>query len=97
MHNLYLQPTTLEEALQNKRDTSHARLLAGGTDFYIRYCKNNPSDASDILDVTKIAELNKIRLEGDGIYIGATATFTDIVDIPLLQEKIPFLCKAVIT
>lgn len=77
---LYLRPTTLEVAL----DALHARALtivAGGTDFYPARVGQPLTD--DVLDIQGIAGLRSIQERAIDFRIGATTTWTDIVDSAL--------------
>lgn len=77
---LYLRPTTLEVAL----DALHARALtivAGGTDFYPARVDQPLTD--DVLDIQGIAGLRGIQERAIDFRIGATTTWTDIVDSAL--------------
>jgi CO/xanthine dehydrogenase FAD-binding subunit len=56
-------------------------IVAGGTDFYPARV-GRPLD-DDILDITAVAELKRIREDGDHWRIPALATWTEIVETPL--------------
>lgn len=74
---LYLRPATLEVAL----DALHARALtivAGGTDFYPARVGKPLTD--DVLDIRGIEGLRGIRERATDFRIGATTTWTDIVE-----------------
>lgn len=74
---LYLRPATLEVAL----DALHARALtivAGGTDFYPARVGKPLVD--DVLDIQGIEGLRGIQERATDFRIGATTTWTDIVD-----------------
>lgn len=77
---LYLRPAKLEVAL----DALHARALtivAGGTDFYPARVGKPLVD--DVLDIQGIEGLRGIRERAADFRIGATTTWSDIVDSPL--------------
>lgn len=78
---MYLRPARLSdayEALASRRLT----VLAGGTDHYPARVGVRPEE--DILDLTGVAELRGIRRTASGWRIGATTTWTDV-----LQAKLP--------
>lgn len=56
-------------------------VLAGGTDFYP--ARVGRAIEEDILDVTAIAGLRGITVEGDHWRIGAAATWTDLIEAEL--------------
>ncbi len=71
---------TLEEAL-DRRATSQLAVLAGGTDFYPALGENHPP--SDVIDTSRIAELQGISREQSGWRIGAACTWTEVVEATL--------------
>ena len=77
----YLRPTDLNEALRALAGGART-IVAGGTDFYPARV-GKPVD-EDVLDVTAISGLRAIEDRGDHYYIGATATWTDLIraDLP---------------
>ena len=72
MHNFeYQAVATLDEAVQLlEQHRGKARLLAGGTDLIdqMRIGRHTPEF---VIDVKKIAELNRLDLATDGLYVGA--------------------------
>lgn len=77
---LYLQPETLEEALAALSDQP-LMVVSGGTDFYPARV-GKPLD-EDILDISRIDGLRGITEEEDHYHIGASASWTDIIEAPL--------------
>jgi CO/xanthine dehydrogenase FAD-binding subunit len=76
----YLRPTLLADALSALAGGAHT-VLAGGTDFYPG--RVGRLVAEDVLDITAVAELRGVR-EADGrLRIGATTTWSDVLDAPL--------------
>lgn len=77
----YLRPTTIEEAVSALAG-GPLTVLAGGTDYYPARV-GRPLD-DDILDITAIGDLANIADDGEGIRIGALATWSDLVraDLP---------------
>jgi CO/xanthine dehydrogenase FAD-binding subunit len=83
---VYFRPGKLKDAcevLAERRLT----VLAGGTDHYPSRVGRSPRE--DILDLTGVAELRGIRKSAQGWRIGATTTWTD-----LLEAKLPPLFDA---
>lgn len=75
----YLRPTTLDEALQ-----ALARpwtVLAGGTDFYP--ARVGRTIAEDVLDIGGIASLRGISMDGEGWRLGATTTWSELLEAEL--------------
>jgi len=74
---LYLQPKSVDEAVQALSENS-LFVLAGGTDYYPAHV-GKPLD-DDILDITGITDLRGITENDDHFYIGALTRWTDIIE-----------------
>jgi CO/xanthine dehydrogenase FAD-binding subunit len=77
---LYFQPRTLEEAVQTLA-THGGQILSGGTDFYPSL--GDRAAPSDIIDISRVAEMQGVRLESDHVRIGGRTTWTEIIRTPL--------------
>jgi CO/xanthine dehydrogenase FAD-binding subunit len=77
---LYLRPSTIEQALAALAGRPLV-VLAGGTDFYPARVGRPPSE--DVLDITAVAGLRGIADEGASWRIGATTTWTELIETPL--------------
>jgi len=90
----YLQPKTLEEALSALSQSSYTP-LAGGTDFYPPRSAQIIKDP--ILDLSKIGSLQVIEERADHWRIGATATWSDIInaDLPELFDCLKLAAREV--
>ena len=75
----YLRPRGLEEALQAL--TRPLIVLAGGTDFYP--ARVGRAVTEDILDIAGIATLRGIAETEAGWRLGATTTWSELVEAPL--------------
>ena len=75
----YLRPRGLEEALQAL--TRPFMVLAGGTDFYPARVGRPVTE--DILDIGAIAALRGISETADGWRLGATTTWSELVEAGL--------------
>ena len=75
----YLRPRGLEEALQAL--TRPFMVLAGGTDFYP--ARVGRSVTEDILDIAGIAALRGISETDAGWRLGATTTWSELIEAPL--------------
>lgn len=93
MSREYFQPTTLEEALQIRRDNREASLLAGGTDLVVAM-RHDRGPAGDLIDLSKILELKGMHEMAGGIRIGPMTTFTELMESQLLREAAEILCEA---
>ncbi len=75
----YLRPTHLDEALQAL--ARPRTVLAGGTDFYPARVGRTIDE--DVLDITGIAALRGISARADGWRLGATTTWSELLDTSL--------------
>ena len=77
---MYTRPSDLDDALGLLAEGG--RVLAGATDIFPGAGESPLRD--DYVDVTNIAALRGVRLEGNAVRIGATTTWSDIVaaDLP---------------
>jgi len=75
----YLQPGSLEEALQMLQQLNgQARLVAGGTDVLVELQRGVKATRT-LIDISAIHDLKYIRHEGEYLYLGALATHNDVV------------------
>ena len=77
---VYIKPRTLPEALA-ALSAGGARILSGGTDFYPALGDRVVEDA--VVDVSALAELRGLEMEGDFFRIGGLTTWSDIIRAPL--------------
>ena len=83
----YLQPKTIEEALDNLSSaTGSVAVIAGGTDLLLELRQGRHPAVERLVDVSGIESLRNVRLEGDQIYLGAGVTHKEIISNPLLEE-----------
>jgi CO/xanthine dehydrogenase FAD-binding subunit len=76
----YTRPTRLDEALAVRAQGGFS-VLAGGTDHYPARVGRSPQE--DILDLTGIRELRGIAERRDHWRIGATTTWTEVIEAKL--------------
>jgi len=77
---VYLRPETLAEAL-TALAAGPLTVLAGGTDFYA--ARSGQAITEPVLDITAIAQLRAISDEGVQWRIGATASWSDVLQATL--------------
>lgn len=76
----YARPTRLDDAL-TLRALGGFNVLAGGTDHYPGRVGRRPQE--NILDLTALAALRGIRQTGECWRIGATSTWSDVIEARL--------------
>ncbi len=90
----YYRVTSLDEALKLVNELEDFKVIAGGTDLVMdlkikRYTPKN------IIDISRVKELDYIVDDGDKIRIGALTRLQEIVDSPIIREKAYVLAEAV--
>ncbi|MGL4860193.1 MAG: xanthine dehydrogenase FAD-binding subunit XdhB [Enterobacteriaceae bacterium] len=74
-----------------------ARLLAGGTDVLIQLRHLNPRYHS-VVDIHQLADLRGItQLDNGTLRIGSATTFTELIESPLIQQRVPVLAEVAAT
>ncbi len=90
---LYEKPGTVKQALQLlAQHGAGARVLAGGTDL-VGQLVDGLVRPEIVVDLKGVPDLQEIRMEKDVIHIGALATFTDIMESPLIRKKLPVMAE----
>lgn len=90
MWQTYLQPSSLEEALDLlQQHGSKARLVAGGTDIVVEL-QRGVRPTSTLIDLSALRDLKYIREEQGMIYLGALTTHNDVIASSLcIQRALP--------
>lgn len=90
----YLIPKTTEEALSYLQGgKGQARVIAGGTDLLLDLA-DGKKEAGVLVDITRIAGLNKITVENGVIRIGAAVTHNQVAKSEPIREKASVLAQA---
>ncbi len=91
----YVAPRGVSEVLDVlEQRKGRCQVLAGGTDLFVLLRKGVLSPEY-VIDVKRVdGELGSIRVESDGLHIGAACTITDMEESPLVGEHAPLLKKA---
>ncbi|MEP6791873.1 MAG: xanthine dehydrogenase small subunit, partial [Ramlibacter sp.] len=82
---IYFSPENLPELLKNRSEHPQAQIVAGCTDVGLWVTKMH-MQFSQVLDVTKVAELRRIERYPHHIAIGAAVTLTDAY-AALVEER----------
>jgi carbon-monoxide dehydrogenase medium subunit len=88
----YTAPATLAEALK-LLDGGNAKALAGGMSL-IPLMKLRFAAPEHLVDIGRLADLNYIRQDAEGIHVGATSTHYQVENSALLRGKCPLLAEA---
>jgi xanthine dehydrogenase small subunit len=81
-----LQPTNFAELTEVLANHPTARLLAGGTDLGVGIAKYGHIPET-LISLAHVEGMDKIEVLEDGLRIGATATYTEI--LPYLEQHFP--------
>jgi CO/xanthine dehydrogenase FAD-binding subunit len=94
----YLRPASLAEALAALAQAGPAaRIIAGGTDLMVELRQRRLQSQTPpglLVDVADLPELSGVRLEGNGLWLGAGLTFSQCQADALIQERLPLLAQA---
>ena len=93
MPTAYSPATLLEAYAVLAERGSNVKVIAGGTDLMV-LMNAHLLDAADFLDIWQVDELRGITDEGDQLRIGALATYTQLINSPLVSEHAPSLVAA---
>jgi carbon-monoxide dehydrogenase medium subunit len=90
------KPADVQEALSLLREHSNAEteLLAGGHSL-IPDMKTGSASPDVVIDIGEIDRLSGIEVEDDTVVIGATTTYSDIIQSAEVEEAAPALADAV--
>ena len=89
----YFAPDNLDEAVDCLKG-GNVTILAGGTDLTPQSRAGRVKFQHTLMNIRRIPQLTGITLEGKEIRIGALATITEIMEHPLVREKLPILVEA---
>ncbi|MEM0475133.1 MAG: xanthine dehydrogenase family protein subunit M [Zestosphaera sp.] len=89
----YVRVSELDEALRLLSRKEDVKVLAGGTDLVVDL-KIGRYKPKTIVDISGIRSLRYIVDEGDKVRIGALTRMQDIVESPVIREKLPVLAEA---
>jgi carbon-monoxide dehydrogenase medium subunit len=92
----YFAPQSLGEATALlRRYGTKAKLLAGGTDLFIRL-ERRVVEPSVVVDLKKIRALQGIKTSAKGLTIGAATLMDEIVSSPLVQRRYRIIAEAAV-
>ena len=92
----FLQPTSLEQAMDLLIKKQDVRFLAGGTDL-IPLMRSRAASCQYLMDIKRIPELHTFQYTPEGLTIGAVATCNKILHADFLNEEHRVLQEAAST
>lgn len=91
----YIRAASVDEAAEVlAKFGARARLMAGGQSL-MPLLNFRLVEAEVVVDISSIASLNSIRIDGESVEIGAAVTQSELLDWPRLKEELPLLALAV--
>ena len=91
----YLVVENTTDALQALANAAgSARLIAGGTDLLLDLQQGRCPPVHTLVDVTRCAELNRLEVQGERLFIGAAVPLSQLVASPLIQDHARALWEA---
>ena len=70
------------------------RVLAGGTDVMVQVnARIGLKTLGHVLDIWRVKELRYIDLQGTTLRLGALATYSDLINSPVVREALPALAE----
>jgi len=88
----YARPSSLDEALSLLAANPNARALAGGQTL-VNVMKARIAAPDLLVDLNAIPELRGIQETGDGLELGAMATYTQLARAEAVHRERPILAK----
>jgi CO/xanthine dehydrogenase FAD-binding subunit len=93
----YVRAQSVAHAVELVNDSRYvSRPIAGGTDLLVLIRHQQPA-FDRVVDLTRVREMKAIERRGDEIYIGASATFTEVAESATLRQHAPCLVEAALT
>jgi len=90
----YVRATSVSHALALLNEAGcKSRPLAGSTDLMLQL-RYAPGLCERVVDISLIPELHRIERQGDRVVIGAAATFSEVLESPLVAQNAATLVEA---
>ena len=90
----YLRASTISDAVKMLNEPGiRGRPLAGGTDLVLLMRESSPI-CDRVIDISLIPELHNISKLDNRIEIGGAATFSEVIESPIVQQTAPVLVQA---
>ncbi len=90
----YIRPKSLQDAARLMAELGNdAMIVAGGTDLYPKM-KRGQFTPKNLVSLQSLPEMKGIRLESDGMWIGAGETLTTVARHAKVIELFPGLAQA---
>jgi carbon-monoxide dehydrogenase medium subunit len=88
----YHRPKSVADAVAALKKASDGKLIAGGQTL-LPTLKQRLAQPSDLIDLSGVAELRGIKVEGNAVVIGAMAKHAEVSSSAEIQKAIPALAR----
>jgi carbon-monoxide dehydrogenase medium subunit len=93
MHNFtYQRPVNVTDAVKALGTASDGKIIAGGMTL-VPTLKQRLAAPSDLIDLGGIVDLTGIKVEGDGVTIGAMTKHVEVATSAVVKSTIPALAQ----
>jgi carbon-monoxide dehydrogenase medium subunit len=90
----YVRADSVDQAIQLLQESNgEGKIMAGGHSL-LPLMKFRVTEPGKIIDISRIAELKGVRIEGNRIIVGALTTHHELATHPIVQELVPVLADA---
>jgi xanthine dehydrogenase FAD-binding subunit len=91
----FVRPATVSEALIALRDAPAPAIpIAGGTDLLLDLDEGRHTPTSTLIDLTSVAEMSRLELRDNSLFVGAAVPLTEVVRHPLVARHAQALVEA---
>ncbi len=91
----YLRPQNLSEAMDALANAPRPLIpIAGGTDLLLDLKQERHSPVQTLLDVTSIAEMTRLEITGEELFIGASVPVSRVATTPVVVHHAQALTEA---
>lgn len=88
-----LRPRSIADAIASRAGNGEIRFLAGGTDL-LPALRRGLMQANTVIDLSDVAELRGIAIDGQSVRIGASATIEELATNPVMLRDYPAVAAA---
>ena len=90
----YVRADSVEQAIRLLRESDgEGKIIAGGHSL-LPIMKFRITEPGKLIDISRIANLKGVRVEGNRVIVGAMTTHREVANNPIIQEHIPVLAEA---
>jgi aerobic carbon-monoxide dehydrogenase medium subunit len=90
----YYAPSTVAEAVRLLQQNDEAKILAGGHSL-LPALKLRLTQPTALIDITKIADLKRVSVDGGRVTVGAAATYHEVASNEAVRGACPVLAECV--